>query len=221
MAHCEMSFIQFAPWAIALVALCALIYQIWTNAQERRYEKSNFCLKSTLEAWDQAYALLKDSSNSRVAWVTAARALQRGNRIAEGICEKVHRDVLDVQKDRYRRLFGDILGYDNPEKRGAFFYGATETVNNIEDAAKSSTQRIGERAQILFIPEHILKIIWDFAQFPKNYEDPIGKKKAFTEDELNNPVNDIIWPGLFEYLRFQRRYGSREGQIYPRNPESS
>ena len=158
-----------------------------------------------MDAWEEAYKLLHDDNNDRVTWVTAARALERGSRMANGITEEVHQDARDVQRDRYRNLFSRILGCDNPDIKGAFFYGAPDSIDNIDDAAGHSTKRQDERPQILNIPESVLKIIWDFAQFPKDYEDPLSNKKSFSDDDLNKHVNAIIWPGLFEYLKHQRR----------------
>jgi len=132
--------------------------------------------------------------------------------MAEGISEQVHCDVFSVQRDRYRRIFGDFVGYDNPAISGAFFYGAPVEIQNIDEAAKNTASR-NDRPQIRSIPERTLRVIWDFAQFPTDYEDPISGIQGFSENELQLHVNHILWPGLFEYLQHQKTHTSIGGQL--------
>lgn len=200
MAQCNITIMQMAPWVIAIVALCGLFYQMHNNEKQRKYDKSAFSQTSAGNAMEEAYKLLNDGNNDRVKWITAARALKREDSMAEDVTEKVHQAVLDVQRDLYRGLFNEILGYDNPQKGGAFFYGAPDNIQNIDDAAQYSTQKQDGRPRILNLDERSLKIIWDFAQFPKEDKDLVSDSERFSDVELNKKVNDIIWPGLFKYL---------------------
>ena len=158
-----------------------------------------------------------DKNNDRVIWITAARALERGTRIASGITEEVHKDVLQVQRDRYRLIFGDILGYDNPDVTGSFFYGAPDDIVDLDDAAKHATKKENGRPQLRNLSETTLKIIWDFAQFPDGYEDPISDVSEFSKQEVENDFNILPYPGLFKFLRHIRKFFSINGELHPRS----
>jgi hypothetical protein len=108
---------HFAPWILALIAFIALLLTGITNRKQWQYQKSDFRLKSSLDAFKVAHKLLSDGNNDRVTWILAARALKRGIHMTEGLTEDVHKDVLEVELDQYRIIFGKILGCDNEEKK--------------------------------------------------------------------------------------------------------
>ena len=118
---------------------------------------------------------------------------------------------------RGRQIFGDYLGYNNPEKSAAFFYGDTTGERDVDDAAARSTRRIDGRPQLLNIPEPALRVIFLFAQFPENYEDPISKDKRFSDDEVDNATTRALWPGLIDYIRHFRRNVSVAGTLRERD----
>jgi hypothetical protein len=190
--------VSLAPWVLAIVAIAGLLYQIKLNNSKWARDESKFCLSSALEAFEEAYKLLADGNNNRVTWISAARALKRGQNMTSGITQQVHKDVLEVQLDRYRNLFAQILGADNPHKRKEFFAGDPKVpmeLDNIWPILPGAKD----------IPPTTLKVIWDFAQFPPGYEDPIDFDESFSDDEIDRGVNRVIWRGLFEYLKEKRK----------------
>jgi len=199
------------------VAITGFFLQIYIYVIQKKYEKSAFRLESALDTFEETHKLLEDKNNDRVKWVTAARALQRGVRIASGITEQVHKDVLEVHRDRYRLIFGDILGYDNPDITAAFFYGAPDHTVDIKEAAEYSSKKKNNVPQVLNLDKTSLKIIWDFAKFPSNYKDPISDVKPFSSEEVDDSVNIIIFKGLFDYLRHRRDFNSLSGKVTPRS----
>lgn len=201
----------------ATVALTGFFLQIYIYVTQKKYEKSGFRLTAALDAYEEAHKLLQDKNNDRVKWVTAARALQRGVRIAAGITEQVHKDVLEVHRDRYRLIFGDILGYYNQDITASFFYGASVDMVDIKEAAEYSSKRGNGEPMLRTLSETSLKIIWDFAQFPVDYEDPISDIKAFSGEEVDEYFNIMKYKGLFEYLRHTRQFHSTDGKLFERN----
>jgi len=199
------------------LALFGFIWQIYAYFRQGQYDKSAFRLASALDAFEEAHKLLRDKNNDRVIWITAARALGRGTRIASGITEEVHKDVLEVQRDRYRLIFGVILGFDNQGVTGSFFYGAPDDIVDIDDAAKHASKDEKGRPQLRNLSEKTLKVIWDFAQFPDRYEDPISDVSEFSEKDVNNDFKILSYPGLFEFLRHYRKFISVKGQLHPRS----
>ena len=200
-----------------IIALVGFFWQIYTYFKKGQYDKSAFRLTSALDAFEEARKLLQDKNNDRVKWVTAARALQRGVRISSGITEEVHKDVLEFQRDRYRLIFGDILGYYNHEINGGFFYGAPPEIIDIGEAARYSTRREEDRPQLRALSENTLKIVWDFAQFPDGYDDPVSDVNGFSEQDTSDTFNPINYPALFEYLDHKKNFVSVNGELHPRS----
>lgn len=163
-------------------------------------DESHFCLTSASDAFEIAHGLLKDGNNDRVTWILASRALTRGRNIANGLTEQVHKDVFEVELDRYRIIFGDILGRDNEGKDEAFFRGATFFQG--AEVPNTSTSPLN-------IPPPTLKVIWDFAEYPLGYEDPVSIDDSFSVEEIDRGVNGVRYPGLFNYLKMLRRNGIR------------
>ena len=183
------------PWLVLSIGLAVFAWRIYSDSRKWKYEKSGFNLTSALDAFEEAHKLLDDGNNDRVTWISAARALKRGKNIADGLTEQVHRDVLELQLDRYRIKFGAILGCDDEDKDETFFKGDTFFETGEEPVLKSGRN----------IPPSTLKVIWDLAQFPPEYEDPIPFGKSFSDAEIDSGVNNVRYKGLFKYLQTCRK----------------
>ncbi|MEK9629308.1 MAG: hypothetical protein VW455_09845 [Nitrospinota bacterium] len=191
--------VSLAPWTLAIIAFGGFIFQISVHKRKWDSDESRFRLTSALDAFAEAHKLLKDGNNDRITWISAARALKRGKNIAKDITEKVDKDVLEVQLDRYRIIFSQILGADDLKKGIEFFKG--ELLPEGPYSAFQSSAKEKDR----YLPPPTLKVIWDFAQFPEGYDDPIHFKESFSNEEIDQGKNNVIWPALFEYLKFCRR----------------
>lgn len=200
-----------------LVAIGTLIWQIIASLRQERLRRSEFALQKTIDAWEEAYRLLQGGNNRRETWIAAARTIELSKKIEEDVEHPAHLDVLEIQKDRYRREFGNLLGWYNAAITGNFFYGVPEDQSDIsiDDAARRSTASGGD---ILAIPENALFSIWQFAQYPANYEDPLPSSR-FSPEQVNSGTMQVLWPGLSAYLRHIRRYRSHCGQLLRREDE--
>jgi len=191
--------------AIALlVAAGAFIWQIYSHHQEKAYAKSQFALQSFLESYNQVLELLSDGNNNRVTWVMAARIIERANQISKSISEQVHIDVLEIQKERYRREMANIFGYMNPEKGGWFFYGSDNTGTDIDTAAREAFTSVAN------IPEGVLATLYAVATYPSNYEDPLIKK---TFDEVKGIEMRHSFRGLYDYLEHRENIKLAEDNL--------
>jgi hypothetical protein len=167
-----------------ILAIIVFLWQVYAQWRQRKYERSMFHLKSAIDGFSQAIALLSDGNNDRIIWNSAARILERATRVAKKIKLKVHRDVFEIQLEKYRKELADVLGYHNAKKNAPFFEG--------------TRAHIGE-GEIREISESALWTIWRNAQFPQDYEDPISGK--FPDDVVWSETKRIMWPGLIDYLR--------------------
>ncbi|MZH02925.1 MAG: hypothetical protein F3745_05905 [Nitrospinae bacterium] len=189
--------------ALIATALGGLIWQIYINKRKWECDESHFCLTSALDAFESARNLLKDGNNDRVIWILAARALTRGRDIANKITEQVHKKVLEVELDKYRIIFGDILGRENEDKTMEFFQGNTF----FEDGQERNPNP--RHATPLNIPPSTLKVVWDFAEYPEDYTDPVSNDESFPDSVIDRGVNAVLYPGLIAYLKMLRRNRTR------------
>jgi len=220
MSLCDIDWQLIANMATALaliVAVGVFIWQIVSRRQEKAYTKSQFGLQSALESYDLAIELLSDDNNDRVTWIAAARIVERANQISSNVTEQVHVDVLEVQRERYRRQMATILGYDDSSKSGSFFYGADSAITDIDAAAKAATQPVHlprtSKGQLKYLAESSLATLYELASYPSNYADPL--KVESLDPEMNIEMRSGF-PGLYEYLSHRKKYESVQGSLVER-----
>lgn len=98
----------------------------------------------------------------------------------------------------------------------AFFYGVSDSQLTIDEAASQSSipdeNDNFEVSTCREIPESALWTIWQIAQFPKDYDEPIKGKFPQEMVEEMGP-NWISHRSLFEYLKHKRKYSSIGGEL--------
>jgi hypothetical protein len=187
-----------------LIALAGHLLTQARNAGESLEKQSRFYLDACVQAYEEAQKLLLDGNNHRATWIAAARALKHA-KVLSG------KRVLEVRQLKYRGFFSDVLR----DKPTAFFYGAKDTAIATEEAAALSTapQEEDGRSSFRALTEKSLHAIWEAAQFPEEYRDPL--ERGFSEGE-KGPL--LLWyPGLHEFLERTEQWHSARGKLYPRD----
>lgn len=189
-----------------IVSIIVFIWQIVSNWNQVRYEKSSFHLAETIKAYEEAISMLSNGNNDRIIWIAAAKILARGKKISSQIVHKTHKEVFEVRLEMYRIHIGNILGYRNPRITGSFFYGAedpTVPINEAEGASNAEQEYEGWTANIpRRIDESALYCIWKEAQFPEDYSDPLGGR--FSNEEIQRGITRTMFPGMSQFLRHMR-----------------
>ena len=209
-----------APATAVMVTLAgvlvALAGHFWTqarNAGESQEKLSRFYLDSCVYAYDEAQRLLIDGNNHRATWIAAGRALKYAKELSGKITTSAHRSVMEVHKLRYRRFFSDLL----KDKPAAFFYGVKDTTLSIEEAAKLSSAVQDRSGRPTFTETQLdgnsLHAIWEAAQFPKEYRDPL--EMGFSEEDKWQVK--VFYPGLHKFLGHYEQWNSSSGILYPRD----
>lgn len=201
-----------------LIAIGVFIWQINANIGEKKYAKSRFALQSALESYEQAIELLTDNNNDRVTWITAARIIERANRISNNITEEVHVDVFEIQHEKYRRQAAEILGYENPNKGAWFFYGSSNFTSDVAEAAKEATRSVNHlgktRPRMKYLSEDSLSTVYNLASYPGNYEDPLVKDTFVGKKGIEMLIS---FPGLYEYIEHRNAYVTVAGKLIKRD----
>ena len=113
-----------------------------------------------------------------------------------------HLRVLELHKLKYRRFFHEALA----DKPASFFYGCRDGSISTDEAAALSTAREERRGRdvtssVRELSEKSLYAVWEAAQWPQEYQDPL--EKGFSKEEQSRLP--VLWPGLHEYLEHKER----------------
>lgn len=202
--------------AAVLVALGGQLITHGKNIKDAREKRSLFYLDSCVKAHEEARALLDDGNNDRVKWIAAGRALVHAKNLSSNVTEDAHLRVLELHKLKYRSFFHGALA----DKTVAFFFGAADPSIATDQAAALSTAREERGGRTITstnqeISDKSLRAVWEAAQWPGNYEDPLDR--GFSEEE--HAKLTVLFPGLHEFLEHRKRWQSASGRLFPKNGE--
>jgi hypothetical protein len=194
----------------------ALTGHLFTQARdvsEARDKRSFFYLESCIKAYDEARELLADGNNDRATWIAAGRALGHAKALSKDVKQDAHVRVLELHRLKYRSFFAGCL----TDKTAAFFYGAKDPSESVDKAAgahTAPTKRAGRTVSstINALETKSIHAVWEAAQWPDPYEDPLGTD--FTAEEKWRLI--VLFPGLHEYLEHMDTYASASGNVFRR-----
>lgn len=194
------------------IAAGSLLWQVSASLSDRKERRSEAALREATEGFDEVILTLKHYGNEREGWIAAARAVQFTETVVDKVKAKHHKAALELARLRFRRELADELGHNNPQRTAAFFYGANDATMDVDEAARQSTARKGSRPSLKDIPEGALYALWSAAQYSDDYNDPLAGDR-FPDEIVESSTMRVMWPGLNQYLRHKRRYGSIRGQL--------
>ena len=201
--------------ASLLLAFGGLFLNKSSEADQVDENRSHFYLDSCVAAFEEARNLLADGNNDRMTWIAAARALKHAQELSKKVTVSAHRRVLELRRLKYRGFFDGTLR----DRSASFFYGAKDASMPIEEAAAASTAA-AERAGLKItsydraLAKASLYAVWEAAQWPSDYEDPLNGAAFSGEDDVRLMT---LAPGLYDYLEYTRRWRSASGKLYPLN----
>jgi hypothetical protein len=213
------SFFEAMKDAVPAGVLLALAGHLFTQAKNRQdiEEKcSQFNLDGMRLAFAHARSLLEDENNRRATWIEAARVISHGLELAKGVTAAPHQRVLEVEHLKYRSVFFNILA----SRSAAFFYGVPEVYATLDEAASASTAPRNEHGRRVTsandgLDEPSIRAVWLAAQWPANYQDPMGA--TFTSEEDGKLM---LWlPNLHTFIQHTRHWHSASGRLHPRRAE--
>ena len=202
---------------LTIAPTCAALFGIFLNESSKLAEKqkhqSKFLLEKSLIGFDHSIKLLANRNNNRSKWISAARTLQQSLEISTKITEDEHKNILQIETDRYRHQLWEILNPYDEKITPAFFYGANDPSLDIDEAARQATiPRSGEPlsrfSSTHYLSEQSLCTIWNFMRFPEDYVDLACNKFSLEEIEKLR----LKHPPLHEYLKHKCTYSSIGGQ---------
>lgn len=198
-----------------LLAAAGLVFGQISRIEQTEEAESKFYLVKSLEAFNRAASLLDDGNNNRATWILAGRALRLADRLSSRISVPMHLEVFELERLHLRGIFNGFIAEQPP----AFFYGVQDTTVSVDQAATQSSEGetvAGRRrvSTVRGLEERSLRTIWQFAQYPHDWDDPIGDR--FTDEERGQLM--VLHPGLHEYLEHTAQWHSAAGRLYSRAP---
>lgn len=182
-----------------MIAILAFIRDRHHQSKDRVRKGDEIYLDVARASFDEVIGLLKDKNNDRIVWVRAARLLLHALEFKEKITTPDIIEAFDVSAERlraelYRTLSIKVEGKNNIQPLPPqFFYGIDdwETEKSLDAAAiKGSSEMV---CVSVSIDENIpspssgglaaksVIAIFDFMEFPKEYNDPLEKVKNWED----------------------------------------
>ncbi|MFI8372724.1 hypothetical protein ACIGCH_01270 [Pseudomonas helleri] len=184
-----------------------MLFGVWTYHNTSAFQSSEANLAHSIILIDRAYQLLCLPNglvtNDRVSWVTSARLLTRALKLGKNIKSEIHSSIFEAEHDFQRHRFTNLLQLEGEPLPGAFFMGAKSKISIGQAAEDLSLRRSG----LNNIPVGILMVVYKFADFPKEYSDPLSALQKNTHDDVYR-----IWlknqRGLGDYYNYWRLFSS-------------
>lgn len=201
--------------AVPAGVLLALAGHLFSEARAGRdldEKRSKFYLEACAKAYEEVRDLLAGNNNDRAKWIAAGRALTHAKRLADNVTLPEHSIVLELDKLKNRKFFHEALA----SKPAAFFYGVEDHSVATDEAARLSTaaeKRAGTitTSTLHELSEKSLYAVWEAAQWPNPYDDPLGR--TFSAEEKGQML--VLFPGLHEYLEHKEQWHSASGKLFP------
>lgn len=209
--------------ALGFVGVSATLWlqrqQLKSQDDERLEEvnarRSLYNLNASIDATERARKLLSDHNNDRRTWIEAGRLLAHAKSLGDEVTDTSHRRVLEINRLTYRTFFSALIEH----KDARFFYGVRLDGGSLDDFARASSApsesyngRISI-SQVRHLEEVSIYRVWEAAQWPERFEDPLDK--AFSESERGKLL--FLAEGLREYLLHRDQWSSAAGQLRRRN----
>lgn len=201
-----------------LLALAGHLFTQARDTAESKEKRSLFYLDWCAKAYEEARQLLSDHNNYRASWIAAGRVLAHAQELSTRVTADAHKRIVDLHRLENRRFFHDLLS----TKEAGFFYGIKDPSVDIDDAAKLSSAG-EERAGTTYVstlkelPEKALHAVWEAAQWPSDYHDPL--ETEFSPQEKGQLL--VLYPGLYKYLEHKQNFDTASGCLFPRKPKGT
>jgi hypothetical protein len=197
-----------------LVALLTYLREKKKQAKELEERRSHFFFEQAKTGLEEVFDLLKDQDNDRIKWIRAARDLLHSVNLSKQITTSEYKEAYRLVEEKIRHKLTMALSvYDKDTKEWnalppQFFYGLKDwqVPRPLDEAAKIASQkivvqdvsidRVLRQPTSLPLSEKSVVAIYDFLEYPKEYEDPLGKVTIWRSD----------WEGRYGIDQGARRF---------------
>lgn len=214
-----------------LIAILTFLRERRKQEQENERNRAKFYLELAERGFEEVYELLKDKNNNRITWVRAARVLLKTRSLKTQVdAEDFNRAFLQLEERVRNELYRALtIGGENGERASLppqFYYGIDDWASSItlDEAAIKSSSKINAYAVLIDTvpPEPSLKplaeksiiAIYDFLEYPKDYEDPLVEIEIWKGNWANSWG---VSQGARRYVAHQEENYTINGKLHKRS----
>ena len=230
--------LNFLPYfVVTIAAFIALLTYLREKAKlknEIEEKRSKIFLELAKEGLEGAYDMLKDQNNNRTTWVRASRDILHSLSLAKEIKTAQYLEAYRLFEEKIRhKLYLVLTTID--EKTGErqplppqFFYGVPDWKGNktLDEVAKEtsaqikvgsmSIDRIFAEPHSSPLSENSVVAIYNFLEYPKDYDDPLKKVKVWDEGWEHSSG---VFQGAKRFVSHITSYHAFNGKLYPINKD--
>lgn len=228
--------LKFLPsFVVSIAAFTALLtYQRGkaTLQNEKEEKRSKVFLELAREGLEGAYDMLKDQNNSRTTWVRASRDILHALNLAKEIKTSQYLEAYRLFEEKIRHklyLALTVLDEKTGERQSLppqFFYGAADWKDKkpLDEVAKetSSEIKVGsvsidhifEEPHSKPLSENSVVAIFDFLEYPTDYDDPLKKVKVWDDGWEHSSG---AYQGAKRFISHITSHHAFNGKLFPRS----
>ena len=228
--------LKFLPSFVVCIAVftCLLTYlrEKAKLHREKIEEQSKVFLQLAKDGLEGAYEMLKDQNNNRITWIRASRDILHALSLTKEIKTPQYIEAYRLFEENIRHKLYLALTVTDTKTGGRkalppqFFYGVSDwqiekTLDEVAKATSSkivvgtvSIDHIRKEPNLKPLSEKSVVTIFDFLEYPANYDDPLKKVKVWGDDwEHSYGVSQ----GARRFVTHVTSYHAINGKLIPRN----
>lgn len=214
-----------------LIAILTFVRERRRQEIERQRHRSEVLLAGVKKGFDTVITLLSDQNNNRITWVRAARTLMKALDLEKEILSEEYRVAYALEEERARNELYNVLTIINDESGERvplppqFFYGIEgwKECTSLDEAAieasshvtvySPSIDKVPPQPHLKPIAPESIVAIFDFVEYPKDYDDPLRKVQVWEEDWVRSHGID---QGARRYVAHKRQKTAIGGKLIDR-----
>lgn len=231
---------KFLPsFVVTIAVFTALLTYLREKSKlhnEIKEKRSKIFLELAKEGLEGAYGMLKDQNNNRTAWVRASRDILHALNLAKEIKTPQYLEAYRLFEEKIRhKLYLALMVID--EKTGVrqplppqFFYGVSDWKEEklLDEVAKKTSPQIvsgsvsidhnSKEPHSTPLSEKSVVAIYDFLEYPQDYDDPLKKIKMWDGDfEYSNGVSQ----GAKRFISHANSHHAFNGKLFAKDKDNS
>jgi len=224
---------------VSIAVFTALLTYLREKAKlqnEIKEKRSKIFLELAKEGLEGAYDMLKDQNNNRTTWLRASRDILHALNLAKEIKTPQYLEAYRLFEEKIRhKLYLALMVLD--EKTGErqslppqFFYGVSDwkEEKSLDEVAKETSPQIKvgsvsidhnfEESHSTPLSEKSVVAIYDFLEYPQDYDDPLKKVKVWDEGWEHSSG---VCQGAKRFVSHVTSHHAFNGKLYAKDKDNS
>jgi hypothetical protein len=232
--------LKFLPsFVVTIAVFTALLTYLREKSKlhnEIKEKRSKLFLELVKEGLEGVYDMLKDQNNDRTTWVRASRDILHALNLAKEIKTPQYLEAYRLFEEKLRHKLSLALMVID-EKTGVreslppqFFYGVSDwkEKESLDEVAKETSSQIvsgsvsidhnSEEPHSTPLSEKSVVVIYNFLEYPKDYDDPLKKVKMWDGDW---EYSSGVFQGAKRFVSHVNSHHAFNGKLFAKDKDNS